>query len=65
MDNNNDVVLYTTQDLRRILRCGRDKAYSLMRLKGFPSVQLGGQYLVEKNAFEKWLQIQQGRKVNV
>lgn len=63
--NENEIVMYTTQDLRRILKCGRDKAYSLMRLKGFPSVQLGGQYLVEKSAFENWLVHQQGRRIAV
>jgi len=55
--------MYNVKDVQKLFRCGRDKAYSLMRAGGFPSVKIGGQYLVEKQALEKWLVKQQGRHI--
>ena len=42
------------KDLQKIMPIGRDKAYALMRSSVFPSVKIGGQYLVSEVALEEW-----------
>ena len=41
--------------LQTALGIGRDTAYSLMRSKGFPSIRIGGHYVVGKDALVIWL----------
>ena len=36
--------ILNVRDLQKYLKIGRDKAYSLMKTKGFPSIKIGGQY---------------------
>ena len=57
------LVFYNVDDLKRIFKCGRDKAYSIMSVGGFPSIKIGQTYLVEKTALENWIKKQQGRQV--
>ena len=61
--NENEIKMYTVKDVQSLFRCGRDKAYAIMKTKGFPSVRFGSQYLVEKSALEYWLTKQQGRQI--
>ncbi len=57
VQNNGDMVLYKVKDLQRILGCGKNKAYSIMESSGFPRVQIGREYYVEKEAFAKWIKL--------
>lgn len=50
-----EATIYYVDDLKRILKCGRDKAYALMRSKGFPSMRWGRTYIVTKDNLESWL----------
>lgn len=52
----NEPIFYTTKDIQDILKIGRDKAYTLMRSASFPSIKIGGQYLVSKDSFLAWIQ---------
>ena len=47
--------LLNVKELQSTLRIGRDKSYSLMRSKGFPSIKIGGRYFVEEAALGEWL----------
>ena len=47
--------IYRVSHLMGILGIGRDKAYALMRSDAFPSIKLGGNYIVSKDKFEDWL----------
>ena len=47
--------MLTVKDLQRILKIGRDRAYALMKSKGFPSMKLGGRYYVSEEALNRWL----------
>lgn len=50
----NEPVLYTVNDIRRITGFGRDRTYSLMRSKGFPSTKIGNTFFITKKNFEDW-----------
>lgn len=46
----------TPQDVARILRISRNKAYEVVRSKGFPCFKIGKQYRVEREKFYAWLE---------
>ena len=46
---------YTVKDIMRIFKCGRDKAYQIMNLKGFPMTVIGGKILVHPVALQRWI----------
>jgi len=48
-------MLLTVKDLQELLNIGRDKAYSLMHSKSFPSMRLGRKYYVQEQALQEWL----------
>jgi len=56
---NNQVVdvrsYYTVADIRRIFRCGRDKAYQIVNIRGFPKMVVGNQILIQPDALQKWI----------
>ena len=50
-----EVVILTAKELAERMHIGRDKAYALMKNKSFPSMKLGGTYLVTSKALNEWL----------
>lgn len=58
--NNHDIVLYKVKDVHRIIGCGRNTAYKIFQSPDFPRIRIGGQYYVEKEEFEKWLDSKKG-----
>jgi hypothetical protein len=44
------------EDLKKIMRLGRDSAYKLMRAEDFPSLRIGNQYRVTKPNLIKYLE---------
>lgn len=57
----NDIIIYTTRDIQKIFKCGKQQAYQLMNAKGFPSIRLNSKLIVEKSALQHWLKINQGK----
>lgn len=58
----NDIIMYTVQDIRKIFRCSQHTAYSLVNANGFPVTRIGGKLLVEKRALEHWLDRTRGKE---
>lgn len=52
---------YTVEDIQRILKIGRTKAYQLCNTKGFPSIRMGSVLRVSKEKFEKWVDNYSGK----
>ena len=48
-------MMLTVKDLQELLKIGRDKAYSLMHSKSFPSMRLGRKYYFQEQALQEWL----------
>lgn len=56
-------VLMDTKGLMAYLHIGKDRAYALMRTKGFPSTKLGKTYIVTEEKLVSWLENNAGREV--
>lgn len=52
----NELRILTAKELGSVLKIGRDKAYALIRSKGFPSICIGKRYIVTEKALNEWLQ---------
>lgn len=62
---NNDIILYTPQDIQRIFMCGKNQAYQIMHSSGFPKIQIGRKLYVPKDKLEKWINGNVGKKVKI
>lgn len=51
----NEIELLKVDDIRKILSCGKNKAYAIINQKDFPKVKIGGRYYVPKSEFIKWI----------
>lgn len=61
MIDNNDIILYTVDDIQRIFKIGRSKAYQLLSSSGFPSIRLNKKLLVEKGKLSDWIAKNSGK----
>ena len=52
--NQNNAVFYDADDLARIMKIGKTKAYNLMNYKGFPVQKIGKRKVVESQALQRW-----------
>ena len=55
-------VVFGVKELQVLLGIGRDAAYALMRNRAFPSMRLGGRYIVGRDAFNQWLKRNEGKE---
>ena len=53
--HNTGTVMLTADDVHNRLNIGINKARNLMKLKGFPSIRLGGCLRVPEPEFEEWI----------
>lgn len=51
-----NVVILTVQDVKKLLKIGRNKTYEIFAREDFPAILLGRKYVVEQEAFKNWLQ---------
>ena len=49
-----ETVFYDVDDLARIMKIGKTKAYNLMNYKGFPVQKIGKRKVVEAQALQRW-----------
>ena len=61
MVDNDDIILYTVDDIQRIFKIGRSKAYQLLSSSGFPTIRLNKKLLVEKEKLVDWLSKNSGK----
>lgn len=47
--------ILTAKEIKEKLKCGINRAYDLMKSPAFPSIKLGGRYIVTASAFNRWL----------
>jgi len=55
--------LYTMSELQTQLHIGKNTAYKLVKMKGFPSIQIGKKILVPKEGLDKWLRENMGSHI--
>ncbi len=54
-ESNDRLNVLTARELGSVLHIGRDKAYALIKSKGFPSICIGNRYIVTEHALNEWL----------
>lgn len=50
------VEIITVKDVQKILGCGINRAYDIVKQKDFPKIKIGSRYYIPKNEFETWLE---------
>lgn len=60
----NDPIVYTIDDIQKILKIGRTNAYQLMSSKDFPSFRLNKKWLVSKEKLDDWINKYSGTVYN-
>lgn len=51
----NDTLVYTVNELAKVLNIGMNSAYYLVNSKDFPKITVGRKILVPKKALEEWI----------
>jgi len=54
-------IVFTPKDVSAILEMGVNQVYGLFDSKGFPSIDLNGKKVIEKEAFFEWLKGLRGK----
>lgn len=57
-----EIKILKVEDIRKKMGIGRDRAYALMRSKGFPAMQMGKTYYITESNFYKWLDDYAGKE---
>lgn len=60
----NEMILYTIEDIQRIFNLGRTRAYQLASMRGFPSIRLNRKIYVPKEKLENWVLKNAGKTIN-
>lgn len=55
MIDSNEPKLYTIDDIQRIFKIGRTKAYQLMNSDGFPSFRLNKKLYISEQNLNEWV----------
>ena len=63
--HDSDIKMLTAKELSSDLRIGRDKAYALMKSRGFPSICIGKRYYVTEAALSEWLKNYEYKEYNL
>jgi excisionase family DNA binding protein len=53
----------TVDDIMDYFKCGRNKAYEIINIDGFPRMQMGRRYLVYRPEFDKWVAANYNKKI--
>ena len=61
MDNNK--VVYTLDEMTKVLGISKNTAYQLCAIEGFPVVRVGKKYLITVDGLQEWLKANYGKKV--
>ena len=65
MEKEKDPEYLTVNDIMTLLPLSKDSIYRLIKLPGFPTIHIGGRYLVEKKDLFEWLAKIKGKDVNL
>lgn len=47
--------MMSVKDIATSLGCGKNKAYDIVKQKGFPKIKIGKQYYTPENEFNRWI----------
>ncbi len=61
----NEMIYLTPKMVSETLHIGRNKAYKLFNLQGFPAVRIGKQFLVDADSLKRFLQEHEGSRITL
>ena len=61
----NKINLYTIKDIQDIMGIGQNCAYKLVKIKGFPKIQIGKKILVPEDEFNNWIKNNIGNEIRI
>ena len=62
MKQGTDKIL-TVKDIQEAFGCGKNQAYEIIHINGFPSFKIGRRYYVYQKAFHEWLERNQEKVI--
>ena len=51
-----EIKMLTVEEVKDVLKIGRNRTYDIFAREDFPSITIGKKFVVEEEAFKKWLQ---------
>ena len=64
MDSNESKIrMYSMKELQNIMGIGKNTAYKLVKLKGFPSIKIGNKILIPHNKLYDWIKKNNGSNI--
>lgn len=51
--------------MQKELKIGKNMAYKLTKLKGFPTIQIGKRIFISKDGLEKWISENLGTQISI
>lgn len=57
--------LLTIKDIESRLNISHSTAYKILKIKNFPCIQIGKQYYIPEDKFEKWISDHIGQKIEL
>ena len=58
-----DLDAINTKELQNIMGIGKNTAYKLVKLKGFPSIKIGNKILIPHNKLYDWIEKNNGSNI--
>ena len=57
--------MLTAKELQDIFKCGHNKVYEIIGIKGFPAVKIGKQYYISEDDLKKWIEKNKGNEIEL
>ena len=61
--NESKIRMYSMKELQNIMGIGKNTAYKLVKLKGFPSIKIGNKILIPHNKLYDWIEKNNGSNI--
>lgn len=57
--------MLTPKDIEEIMGFGKKKTMKIINCDGFPKIQIGRSVLIPEDEFEKWIQVNIGKTIEI
>jgi len=55
--------ILTVKDIQAYFGCGKNQAYEIIHVSGFPKIKIGRRYYIYQKAFTEWLEKNQNKAI--
>lgn len=61
---NDEITMYSVNDISKIFGCSKNTAYAMVKIKGFPSIKLNRKIVVPKKELGIWVKANIGKDIS-